>query len=246
MKYYVFGYDPGGDDKHGIAVLEVRKNGKKWRPHKLILGECKTVSCVIAEVTSIISDGEIVATGIDTLTAWSMESAGWRPADHQLRRYKAVAKSVDNPNHINGSMCINGALILRWLSRRPDAGGMITEAHPKVCFYALSKQKYRHPWAAPSTKTTANGRRTKIPPANKISAKRKLLAWLGLKTFSPSKIPDERDHCFDAMLGCLAALKGLNNEWTLDLHQGEDVVHPFFREKNPTHYWWPSPIPKAE
>ena len=235
-KYYIFGYDPGGKDGHGVAMLKVRKNGIAWEAEGLELNQLQTVDEVIAWLKRILGKkGKIVASGIDTLTAWSQAKGGWRPADKWLRKsYKLVENSVITPNGIQGSMCLNGAMILRWLQSRRDRGGKITEAHPKVCFFALRNQEERHPWA--KAQTERNGV-TPRPCANKEEASRDLLVWLGLAPDSIT-IPSEHDHCFDAVLGCLAALKGLNREWPLDLHDGADVIHPF----GLTHYWWPEAV----
>lgn len=231
QKQYILGYDPGGNGDHGVALMEVEKRGDRFEPIGLpVFKTCKTVSDVIRSVETELKDGTLVATGIDTLTAWSHSWSGRRPADASLQeRYKGVAASVDSPNHINGAMAINGALVLHWLNARKDKGGVVTEAHPKVCFFALWDGKARHPWASQLTP----------PPAELLESKKWLLGQLHL---SDALLPNfgAQDHTFDALLSCLAAWKGLNKDWTADLHKLRgDIVHPFFA----THYWWPEAIP---
>ena len=50
-------------------------------------------------------------------------------------------------------------------------------------------------------------------------------------------LAEDADNGFDALMVCLAALRGLNGHWTLDLHQvgRATEVHPLGH----THYWWP-------
>lgn len=167
---FILGYDPGGNDKHGVAVLEVAPEKQRWRATSLpLLTECQTVHQVIDLVEKTLRDCALIACGIDTLTAWSSSESGWRPADKLLRTcYHRAKNSVDNPNHINGSMSLNGALVLHWLSQRADKGGMITEAHPKVCYYAI--RNVRHPWWR-ADKNRAYGRKAR-------SAQRSAKAWL--------------------------------------------------------------------
>ena len=57
----------------------------------------------------------------------------------------------------------------------------------------------------------------------------------------PGALTDGGDDIFDAGLAVLAALRGANREWTLDLHaldstEGEARV----RFCGPTHFWSPS------
>lgn len=220
----IIGYDPGGNNRHGVAILSVSIEGGRWKPRSL---ELKTLQCgqsVIELISRDAPEGNLLAVGIDTLTAWSGSKSGWRPADHWLReKYGEVKASVDNPNHINGSMCLNGALILHSLEQRSDRGGIaVTEAHPKVLYYALTNK--RHPWSN-----------------NQAMSERELSAkWL-FKTMALDVDQDmvsslcASDHDFDALLGALAALNGLNREWTTDLHYGAPIVHPF----GVSHYWWP-------
>lgn len=237
MRSLILGYDPGGNGGHGVAVMEVaRINNRRWRARSLpLLTECETVQEVMNVVKKTISGCRLIGCGIDTLTAWSLGESGWRPADILLRRgYPYVRNSVDSPNHINGSMCLNGALVLRWLRRRADKGGMITEAHPKVCYYALRRS--RHPWRRVDRDQPYDDEAQQTQQG----AKAWLLCELGLSPEVPADFGRE-DHRFDALLGCLAALQGVNEEWTADLHAQPDasVVHPFGQ----THYWWPEEIP---
>lgn len=231
-KLFIFGYDPGGNGDHGVALIEVEKAGERYIPKDIaLLDTYTTVAEVIGGCESALGHGKIAASGIDTLTAWSRAWSGLRPADDWLRsKYKRVAFSVDSSNHINGSMSINGALILQWLATRPDKGGVVTEAHPKVCFFALKGGTFRHPW---STNLKPP------PPADLQQSKTWLLDEFKLPHALLHKF-GAQDHTFDALLACLGALRGLNLDWTSDLHQlpGSGVVHPFGQ----THYWWPDPI----
>jgi hypothetical protein len=227
----VIGYDPGGNNRHGVAVVSVLNDGHRWVPRSLDLQACANSQAVIDLISAKAPEGQLLAAGIDTLTAWSSGDSGWRLADLRLRKkYKEVLASVDNPNHINGSMCLNGALLLRWLSQRADKGGAVTEAHPKVLYYALRKQ--RHPWSDAGD----------APAASPADAARWLIDECGILEY-PQDLAGSLascDHKFDALLGALSALRGLNKEWTTDLHANADAVHPFGQ----THYWWPENIPQ--
>lgn len=233
MKNYIIGYDPGGNGKHGLAILEVREENDKWMPIKAeFLDNMETVSCVIAELEQCSGRGRFVAAGIDTPTAWSMEESGMRPADRALRKhYSKVCNSVVIPNGASGAMVINGSIVLKWILDKEESV-MVTEAHPKVLFFALHDSNRRHPWAR-----LRAGRL--LPPADKKKSKLLLLKMLNLQS-NKRFVSMNDDHCFDALLAALAALKGCNGEWGMDLHEGDQphVIHPFGR----THYWWPKDI----
>ncbi|MBK9571832.1 MAG: hypothetical protein IPO43_03475 [Rhodoferax sp.] len=131
-RHFVVGYDPGGNGRHGLAVLQVQQQRGLWvASHIVALKALPDAQAVIACAEACIGSGTLVATGIDTLTAWSGGPSGWRQADLWLReRYPAVKNSVASPNSLFGSMSIGGGLLLHWLSQRQDHGGVVTEAHP--------------------------------------------------------------------------------------------------------------------
>jgi hypothetical protein len=130
-----------------------------------------------------------------------------------------VVKSIAAPNALFGSMPLGGAVFLTMMiSRFQQDGTQITEAHPKVLYYALTGRK--HNWV------------------DKEFMASWLLRELGLEI--PPTCFGPEDHSFDATLSLLSALRGLNGEWTLDLHTlqnpktGDRVAFA-----GPTHYWWP-------
>jgi hypothetical protein len=117
-------------------------------------------------------------------------------------------------------MAVNGAAFLTLLaSRFKSDSTMITEAHPKVCFFAMTGK--RHAWA---------------------DDKSEMAAWLirELGVDAPVGAFGSEDHCFDAGVALLAALRGLNQDWSLDLHDlPNDEYGGRVQFLGQTHYWWP-------
>lgn len=126
------------------------------------------------------------------------------------------------PNALYGSMVVNGVAFLTALSPRFQIDEtVVTEAHPKVLYFATTGE--RCAWDTDSAE---------------------MAAWL-VDQLGIEEGPDllgPADHRFDAGVCVLAALKGLNREWTLDLHAlpGADQAAQV-RFCGETHYWWPSP-----
>lgn len=129
------GYDPGGNNCHGLAELHV-ENGKATR---LVTMTLHTVEDVVSHIEKLPS---LTALGVDTLTCWSTGPSGWRPADRWLRRrYPQVQQSVVSPNGLYGSMGLNGMAVLVMARRRfPDL--LITETHPKVLYWQIAGRRY--------------------------------------------------------------------------------------------------------
>lgn len=228
-RYYtamIIGYDPGGKGAHGLAVLHVEHDGGAWRALRLEAKSLDTLDAVMGCLTRDYGyPDRALAVGIDTLTVWNTGPAQWRPADLWLRQqYKTVRNSIQTPAGLFGSMAINGAAFLEWTHRLDPAGRLqVTEAHPKVCYHAATGRK--HHWAD-------------------ADARAQMLDWLGKELGVDVLMLGQgtaADHALDAAIGALAALRGLNGEWTHDLHAEPPTdgrpenVHPFGR----THFWWP-------
>jgi hypothetical protein len=202
-----------------VAALQVREDDQGWKPQDLQTETAHTLADAVAWLDATCRDGRIVAAGVDTLTEWNSGPSGWRLADLWLRdAYPAVRNSVVTPNSIFGSMAVNGAAFLALLAPRFQCdAAMVTEAHPKVLYYALTGT--RAIW-----KDSASD----------------MVEWMGSQLGATSMIglADVSDHRFDAAMAVLAALRGLNREWTLDLHAIPGSEHRvlFCGE---THYWWP-------
>lgn len=218
---YIVGYDPGGTNAHGLAILKLAEYRPVPEHRTLSLHSCSTVREAVRLVGSNTSDGKITAVGIDTLTKWGLAIAGWRPADIYLRdKYGAVAKSVMPPTYLSGAMSINGAAFLLALRDRfSKDGAMLTEAHPKVLYFALTGKK--HEWKK------SNG---------------EMVKWITneLKAEVEGNPFGKSDHTFDAALALLAAEKGFQGEWKLDLHSiGDGDEGDCVEYIGPTHFWWP-------
>ena len=131
----IIGYDPGGNNAHGIADLEVRDGiAKRLRTRNL-----GAVEDIIDHLDSLHS---LTALGIDTLTCWGTGPGGWRPSDRWLRaNYPDVHNSVISPNGLYGSMGLNG-MSVAIVSRQRFPNVFITETHPKVLFWHLTQMRY--------------------------------------------------------------------------------------------------------
>lgn len=131
----IIGYDPGGNNAHGVAKLQIH-NGM------VTSLSTRTVSTTEDVVSFLDSLSSLAALGVDTLTCWSTGPSGWRPADRWLRqRYPDVRNSVVSPNGLFGSMGLNGmAVVVAARQRFRDL--FITETHPKVLYWHLARARY--------------------------------------------------------------------------------------------------------
>lgn len=131
----IVGYDPGGNDKNGLAFLTV----KEGKPVDISIKTLTNSESVICE---ILKTDNIIGIGVDTLSCWSTGDSGWRPADKWLRvKYRTVQNSVTTPNYLSGAMGINGMSVLIEVAKNlRDI--TLSETHPKVLYYALTQKKY--------------------------------------------------------------------------------------------------------
>jgi hypothetical protein len=132
------GFDPGGKDKFGVAVLS---------------GDCviaATVSAVKAAIgwaVYVCGSRRPIAAGIDTLLHWATAVGGLRPCDSQLHeKHPRMKRSVMAPNGLYGAMAIGGvALAVKLREKWPELE--LNETHPKVLLHALCGPRYdqEHP-----------------------------------------------------------------------------------------------------
>jgi hypothetical protein len=127
----IWGYDPGGNGKHGVAKLILDNSNL---PQQVLWDTVNKVEDAI----HWFGDSKPLGFGVDTLTAWSSGRSGWRPADIWLRaRYPFVLSSVISPNGLYSSMTVNGMLLVSvFRSQWPEL--LVSETHPVVMQYALS------------------------------------------------------------------------------------------------------------
>lgn len=129
----IWGYDPGGNGKHGVAKLILDSSNQ---PQQALWDTVNNVEDAI----HWFGNSKPLGLGVDTLTAWSSGRSGWRPADIWLRaQYPFVLSSVINPNGLYSSMTVNGMLLVS-VFRSPWPELLVSETHPVVMQYALSLQ----------------------------------------------------------------------------------------------------------
>lgn len=233
--HHFFGYDPGGNDKHGICILELQ--GKS-----LNIKVCKKVPTVKHVLAKIDDCDGFKAAGIDTFTTWSAAESGWRASDLWLRNeYKELSSSVLSSNSTSGSMCINGALVGKCLIDSNKAE-IITETHPKIGFPVLIG-KANTPIAESLKGLYDYDQSHRM--LDKLSAALSNLAGLSLLSNGFSKGSKFSDHHFDALfsavVACLSTLPKEEGGWAENLHEGcemECLLYPF-GEKGKVIYAWP-------
>jgi|KBSMisStandDraft_5_1062788.scaffolds.fasta_scaffold283733_2 hypothetical protein len=131
-----FGYDPGGNGKHGVAALFIEHGN----PIALQSALVETAEAAVQWFAG--RSGAPIAIGVDTLTCWSTGSSGWRPADRWLKgRYPKVQASIASPNSLYGAMSINGMAALLAL-REIFPKLLVTETHPKVLHWHILRRPY--------------------------------------------------------------------------------------------------------
>lgn len=204
----IAGYDPGGNGGHGLAVATFE------------FGQCvsmtvETLANAEAVITRLNERNGLIAIGIDTLAAWGTGASGWRQADLWLRKsYPLIRPSIVSPNGLYGSMGLNGMAVLTAV-RQTYRELHITETHPKVLYWALTKRKYDY-------------------GAHRSEMDAQLGQWLNFS------ISTANDHEWDAVVSVLAAFMGLTGQWKHDLFQEDSassgrLIFP----SGPAHYWWP-------
>ncbi len=155
MALYILGYDPGGDNAHGVALLKAnyseihlvkRKENQLVRLIEASIIETDTIDFVenvIAWIKNKISlDDKLIGAGLDTFTKWDTGKGGWRPADKYLKfRYNKSYDNILSPNSAQGSMSING-MVLKNTLYEINPGVIISEVHPTVLFHALWQNSF--------------------------------------------------------------------------------------------------------
>lgn len=216
----VFGYDPGGNSGHGVAVLELGHDG-------LLLVDTATAASAEEAFCWFEQQGKPHAIGIDTLTALSGGKSGWRSADTYLRLvYPAHRNSVCSPNFLSGSMCLSGLYVLERARKAwPDLPA--TEAHPKLLWADLCPERsypqetvsgsWLQQWATFCGQADAN--------------------------LSPSAAAIDSEHAFDGCLAAFAALQMVRGVWSFDLHGAVHRDPKLWHPAGTTQFVWPG-LPK--
>ncbi len=206
----IMGYDPGGERKNGVALLHVNEKGdsEAW------LYTCDSVDQALEWLQNQINDyrlGSVDAAGIDTYLSWSTGVSGWRPADLFLRdEYPRVRNSIFASNSAYGSMAVQGmAMALRLRHKWENI--RLNETHPKVLYYALSRQIYS--FGKPMTE------------------------WLLNLFGSYMKVTISDEHQWDALLSAWATWMELNGRWNNDLMANENNGPLLFPAGVVTYYW---------
>jgi hypothetical protein len=124
----IFGYDPGGNRKHGVSAVFLK--GEQVSSIEFTLRD--SAKDVFTWFDDRGEKDPKLGIGVDTLTCWSTEASGWRPADLILSsKYPSLINSVISPNSLSGSMLLNGMSFLMRL-RKKYKDLHITETHPKL------------------------------------------------------------------------------------------------------------------
>lgn len=131
---YWLGFDPGGVDRFGAAIIDERGCLKSEN--------LSSVDEAVGFVQSFFGRTAPKGAGIDAPLWWSGGKGGGRRADQRLRRYYGIASgTVQSANSLKGAAVVQGPLLVERL-RAVYPEIYITEAHPKA--YLLGPHKTNH------------------------------------------------------------------------------------------------------
>ena len=121
-----FGYDPGGENNHGVAVLEISDG----RIRKICKKDCVADVMEAMEFFKDFPKEEVEAIGVDTLLLWSKK--GKRSCDVKLKeKYQAYENSVMQQNSIRSAMTLSGIMLAHEICQMfPSI--KLCESHPKL------------------------------------------------------------------------------------------------------------------
>ena len=203
------GYAPGGStriaNKSGVSIVTLSEGGVRY--------QTGAVSCV-DEAMGWFADrlGGAVpsAAGIDAFLFWETSRCGWRAADRWLKTtYSPVTRNVLPSNSVQGAAAIQG-MALGISLRRAWPEIVLTEAHPKVLYYALSGNRYE--WTP------------------------KVSRWLEESIGASNGSPIQTQNEWSALVSAWSALMGHTRSWKIDLRlQSKYAVEP----AGSVVYWWP-------
>ncbi len=125
---YIVGFDPGGENAFGWAVLS-----KTARDLSLVAsGTCTGALAALSSVQAATTIAPI-AFGTDAPLFWTQ--VGDRKADEKVRKMVCAAGgksgTVSHVNSLRGACLVQGVLVTN-LAAKYWPGAMITEAHPKA------------------------------------------------------------------------------------------------------------------
>lgn len=235
------GYDPGGNDGHGVASFRVDQSGHITETQS---DTRRTVQGVLDWFHGTVGHlGSVRAVGIDTLTYWSSRDSGWRDADEWLRkRYENASASVVALNSMYSSMSVNGMFVLLRL-REVYPGLYVTETHPKVLHFALAAGRPEDRRYPSRRKKDGKFLETKKAFEKRVfvdspDMNRRLADWTKVDIGALPKKP-KNSHEWDALISAWAAFQAKSRKWKIDLVSlEEDRDHLLFPSAG-VEYRWP-------
>jgi hypothetical protein len=210
----ILGFDPGGVNQFGWAVLEYSQTVPLHVRATEVANHA--LQAVNAALALLQADDHLIAAGIDSPLYWT--PSGERMSDLRVRDIirrvgarSAAGGTVQHPNCLRGACVVQGPTAALLLRRRVP-GIPLTESHPKALLWAL-------------------GLASKSNRPNMISASY-------LRDFVAGSI-GATEHERDAVLGGLAAWGMVTRAagW-YDLVSAER--EPLFFTSEPVGYWFPS------
>lgn len=206
--FAILGYDPGGKQKNGVAIITVDP----------IIGICAKVNTTdnVNQAFQWFTDNvgtetEVKGAGIDTLLYWSTGDSGWRMVDKRLKeKYPFVQNSVMASNALYGAMVVQG-MSMAMLLRKEWSEIILNETHPKVQYYAQKGKDYKFG--------------------------NKLIDWFR-EEMNCADFPEiSNEHQWDALFSAWVTLKAISSESTLDLVDNPESKTLIFPVGKVNYYW---------